>query len=238
MKSSKKTSGSVGNTTSNQLTSLREGFPASLFPMLEEEKEQKMTVISVRKCLELSRNLSQGGLLAKTLLSSSVWMMAKHLKTYSLIWQTKAIGRKRILFQLAVSEPDTEETGCGLLPTVQHSEAFKAAKNSNQNSLTRMALRGELVPIPTNSMITYQDFIQAKYHSKKRPKYSMIPTPSARDWKSSNASEKTMNKNSRPLNEFVTWGSSGKLNPEWVEWLMGYPKSWTELKESQASETR
>jgi|TARA_R100001086_G_scaffold232093_1_gene153087 hypothetical protein len=24
---------------------------------------------------------------------------------------------------------------------------------------------------------------------------------------------------------------SGKLNPTWVEWLMGYPKGWTELKD-------
>ena len=23
---------------------------------------------------------------------------------------------------------------------------------------------------------------------------------------------------------------SGQLNPEWVEWLMGYPIGWTELK--------
>ena len=24
---------------------------------------------------------------------------------------------------------------------------------------------------------------------------------------------------------------TGKLNPEWVEWLMGYPEGWTELKD-------
>ncbi|MGB1917900.1 MAG: hypothetical protein ACPHO0_09550, partial [Luminiphilus sp.] len=25
--------------------------------------------------------------------------------------------------------------------------------------------------------------------------------------------------------------ASGTLNPTWVEWLMGYPKEWTELKD-------
>jgi hypothetical protein len=25
-------------------------------------------------------------------------------------------------------------------------------------------------------------------------------------------------------------GNGGKLNPEWVEWLMGWPLGWTDLK--------
>ena len=48
--------------------------------------------------------------------------------------------------------------------------------------------------------------------------------------------------NSRPgnLNEKVAkddkkeWvENGGSLNPEWVEWLMGYPKGWTDLKPSE-----
>ncbi len=56
------------------------------------------------------------------------------------------------------------------------------------------------------------------------------PTPSARDWKSSNASPETMKKNARPLNETVTRGAGGALNPMWVEWLMGWPLGWTALE--------
>jgi hypothetical protein len=56
------------------------------------------------------------------------------------------------------------------------------------------------------------------------------PTPSARDWKSSNASPDTMERNSRPLNETVTDGAGGSLNPTWVEWLMGFPPGWTDLE--------
>ena len=55
------------------------------------------------------------------------------------------------------------------------------------------------------------------------------PTPCARDWKSSNASKETMSKNARPLNETVTNGAGGQLNPTWVEWLMGWPLGWTDL---------
>lgn len=28
-------------------------------------------------------------------------------------------------------------------------------------------------------------------------------------------------------------GNGGKLNPTWVEWLMGYPLNWTKIKESE-----
>ena len=58
------------------------------------------------------------------------------------------------------------------------------------------------------------------------------PTPSARDWRSGKASDATLTRNSRPLNEAVTGGTagSGALNPTWVEWLMGFPLGWTDLE--------
>lgn len=42
-----------------------------------------------------------------------------------------------------------------------------------------------------------------------------------------NGSKSQMKRNTLPLNAEV----GGKLNPEWVEWLMGYPIGWTELKD-------
>ena len=51
-------------------------------------------------------------------------------------------------------------------------------------------------------------------------------TPTARDWKSGKASQATHDKNSRPLSEQI----GGSLNPTWVEWLMGWPLGWTDLK--------
>lgn len=53
------------------------------------------------------------------------------------------------------------------------------------------------------------------------------PTPAGRDWRSGGASEKTMQKNARPLSETVTGGKPGQLNPDWVEWMMGWPIGWT-----------
>lgn len=57
---------------------------------------------------------------------------------------------------------------------------------------------------------------------KKTPE--KVATPTARDWKSGKASQATMERNSRPLSEQV----GGNLNPQWVEWLMGWPIGWTE----------
>jgi hypothetical protein len=88
-----------------------------------------------------------------------------------------------------------------------------------------------------------------------------FPTPTTRDWRSGKASQATMEKNSRPLNEVVMWRTpsasivepkksvvkltgrtpqdpqvgladqvGGKLNPMWVEWLMGFPLGWTDLR--------
>jgi hypothetical protein len=53
-------------------------------------------------------------------------------------------------------------------------------------------------------------------------------TPMARDWRPGKASEETLSKNSRPLNEQVEAINHGPLNPAWDECLMGFPPGWTD----------
>jgi hypothetical protein len=50
-------------------------------------------------------------------------------------------------------------------------------------------------------------------------------TPTARDWRSDKASQATMERNSRPLSEQI----GGSLNPDWVEWLMNWPITWSSI---------
>lgn len=71
------------------------------------------------------------------------------------------------------------------------------------------------------------------------------PTPTTRDWKSGEASEETMNRNARPLSEIASHfslpapptsthggkspsGSTRRLNPDFVDWLMGLIPGWTD----------
>jgi DNA (cytosine-5)-methyltransferase 1 len=46
--------------------------------------------------------------------------------------------------------------------------------------------------------------------------------------------EQLANRNKSNLEEVVAGevgDATGKLNPTWVEWLMGYPEGWTDLKD-------
>lgn len=61
-------------------------------------------------------------------------------------------------------------------------------------------------------------------------KAGLLPTPSARDWKSGGASQETLDRNARPLNEVITSGDASlRLSPRFVEWMMGLPANWTEI---------
>ncbi|MCQ2439415.1 MAG: hypothetical protein MJ074_06610 [Oscillospiraceae bacterium] len=53
-----------------------------------------------------------------------------------------------------------------------------------------------------------------------------FPTPTCQDAKN-NGSKSQQARNSKPLNAVA----GGALNPDWVEWLMGWPIGWTDLKQ-------
>ena len=87
-------------------------------------------------------------------------------------------------------------------------------------------------------------------------RHDLWTTPVASDWRSGHVSEKTASKNSRPLREVVLRvptptikgldsGSGARealdnaglpelkshaLNPDWEEWLMGWPVGWSSLE--------
>jgi hypothetical protein len=56
------------------------------------------------------------------------------------------------------------------------------------------------------------------------------PTPTSRDWKDGRSIGQA------PVNALLCRAvgptpENGSLNPEWVEWLMGFPSGWTDLKD-------
>jgi hypothetical protein len=63
---------------------------------------------------------------------------------------------------------------------------------------------------------------------------ALLPTVTARDWRSGKASAATLERNSRPLNETLcASGQAGSLNPEWLELFMMFPLHWTDPAKSR-----
>tara|TARA_R110002012_G_scaffold44698_1_gene119492 strand:- start:112 stop:747 length:636 start_codon:yes stop_codon:yes gene_type:complete len=64
--------------------------------------------------------------------------------------------------------------------------------------------------------------------SKLEESVAMVPTPTARDYK-----DNGLNTNYQKAKEKnrLAGTAGGSLNPTWVEWLMGYPNGWTDLKD-------
>jgi hypothetical protein len=66
----------------------------------------------------------------------------------------------------------------------------------------------------------------------------MWPTPAARDYKGGRKLETLKEAgrnetNSLPDAVNVANQEVGSLNPQWVEWLMGFPEGWTDLSSSE-----
>lgn len=72
-------------------------------------------------------------------------------------------------------------------------------------------------------------------NSRKALKKRIFPTPNAEDWKNrgnmSNPSiQRRLEIGKQITLSMVVHPTSGNLNPTWVEWLMGWPIGWTDLK--------
>jgi len=76
-----------------------------------------------------------------------------------------------------------------------------------------------------------------KYNSKLEEKIAMemYPTPTTRDYKDSTVSPSYKNRNSDslPIKMMKEGKHGGKLNPEFVEFLMGYPLNWTKIETTE-----
>ena len=214
-----------------QLTLFPEDSPANRLALPGNEEARKMTVSSGQKCSELSRKSGPLGSLVRMCLVSSVW----HSTRCYLTWEPKGTKHNALLFQLAVSMPRTEETGSQYWPTPM---ASSWGGSGHRKTLNVMVRRG---------LITEEERrnFAAGNWGKTNPELlewlmgytktftQLLPTPRMSDYKT--ASNKRFygggyyRHQLDELLECTPLGRIGLLNPEWVEWLMGYPIGWTEL---------
>jgi hypothetical protein len=148
---------------------------------------------------------------------------------------------KHLLFQLVPSTPHIDETESGLWPTIQTTDAHGhdyQYQGGNRNKKT-MTLAGMAKLYPT---MTVADVAggPTKPNSKHphSPKLAQVvkrtwPTARSSDYKGSSmhVAKKGRNPQTNSLVDAVEFPAetNGRLNPNWVEWLMGFPIGWTDL---------
>jgi hypothetical protein len=110
---------------SGQLTLFSQETLANLTVLPARDKARMMTVSSGRKLTAYWKPSDPAGLCAKMLLETSHWASMVCLLT----WNVVGTPGKRLLFQLQLSEPFTEETGYSLWPTLVASEWRGVAKD-------------------------------------------------------------------------------------------------------------
>lgn len=173
------------------------------------EKARKMTVTSGQKLLAYYRNSGPIGLLVKTLAGTSHWGST----TCYLTWKASATPRNRLLFRLVPSMLRTEETGYSLWPTPTANDGnnitFPPAAR-NWDSVPGEIMR-RFYPTPTAS----QDY---------KPIRKLAPSEK-------NGDHGTMLVGAIGEKHPELIGKS--LNPQFSEWLMGFPITWTELEPSE-----
>ncbi len=221
-----------------QLTLFREASHASLLVLPGSEKARMTTVSSGLKCSELYRKSGPLGSLVKMLLGSSVWSSTKCFLT----WRPKTTPSRRLLFQLAPSTPRIDGIGASLLGTPTASMRPRTAK-----------FRAGRAPNPAEAAFwptpTARDYKSADINPKsKRPSQKtelntaviLYPTPTTGAGLCGGAGNykqlKTLEKSGQITEEerrSMASGGGGQLNPTWVEWLMGFPIGWTDLKDSE-----
>ena len=225
---------------------------ASRFPSPGTEEARQMTVTSGRKCLESYENSGPLSSLVRMCLESSIWHSTKRLLT----WKVRVTKSNVSLFQLAVSMPRTKESGSLLWPTPSTGAAL-CGGTRNFKHLQEFANAGIITEEERRNLSqgnggkTNPEFLEwlMGYEQKFT---DLIPTPTATDYKGGCLARywKPRSQNGqvererererrgydgllRSLIEVSPFGKIGPMNPEYLEWLMGYPIGWSELSASE-----
>jgi len=226
--------------TYQQQTLFAEASLANLTVLPGSEEARKMTVTSGRNIAALLKSSDPVGLLLKMCLESEQLFSTRCYLAWKVLTTISRVplrgSRSFLVYRLAPSMPRTDGNGCSLWPTMRSNltgrvcpERVKDKFNNLESVVSR-----QMWPTPSSSMMTEQDMVQAQYAGSdpKRPKYkdALLPTPKSRDWKGQTQRGIHAQKDALPnMDRGDGRVIGGGLNPQWVEWLMGFPAGWTDL---------
>lgn len=213
-----------------------EGFPART--SVPQERATAWTASAVgsgRKWL---------GLLARFDPDSRSWRtpqcsLVEGLDEFSETWPRWGSMRNGECWERMTWEPPINENASGLLPTPVAIDAGSGRFNTSPGSSKKrptlaLMARKNLWPTPTVCWNYNRPGSSATSGMGLASAVKLIPTPVASMSKGSSPAALTR-KSGRSrehdrLDHYVMASDAGPLNPDWVEWLMGWPIGQTDLK--------
>lgn len=196
-----------------QLTLFPADSPVSPFPRLESKRGKTMIVTSGRKCFELSESCARAALSVRMYLESSRLPPGR----WSRIWSVLDITSSCLILRLRLSERGTDDQGYSSPASQMWPTPTVAGCTIASEKRINLLAAGKTTF--TSNQGVHGGVSNLREHVLARTK-GLWPTPCA-----SNAQGTHGGENGRSLRT----GSAGQLNPEWIEWLMGFPIGWTGL---------
>ena len=211
-----------------QLPLSQAAFPVSPSPPPENGRALRMNATCGRKCAALLPSCGPVGCLGKMLLASSIWGSTKR----SLTWQKRDTLFSHSYFRLAASAHGmsaSELLSSRLMfptPLASDKSTCRDAANLDvylsDNGIFRKRNRdGSIWSLSLSAAVFYLTPAASEgYRSTLKPTAFRGKSPS------SNLSAQVIHQE-QPLSE------KAALNPDWVEWLMGFPKGWTAVSSGE-----
>ena len=196
--------------------------PASPSPPRESGRAWRMNATCGRRCAALLPNCGPVGCLGKMLLASSIWGSTKR----SLTWQKRDTLFSHSYFRLAASARGmsaSELLSSRLMfptPLASDKNTCKDAANldvylSDNGIFRKRNKDGSIWSLPLSAAVYYLTPAASEgYRSTLKPEAFRDKSPAT------NLSAQIIHQE-KPLSE------KAALNPDWVEWLMGFPQGWT-----------
>ena len=188
--------------------------PASRFPLPGSGEALKMTVTSGRKCLESSESSPPLGCLEKMLLGSLTWGSNRRF----LIWKKQAMKSGLSYYLLSPSVRGMRGNGYSLPDTYPTPVASIGKMDVSTALIGRMKKTGTLKKLNSTGTL-WNPNLQMR----------VFCTPEVMGQTGTKFHEPETEEQQELFTEVVELTmKQHKINPEWVEWLMGFPMGWTD----------
>ena len=165
------------------------------------------------------------------------------LESFSETWPQWGLMRNGECWEQTTLEQTIRGTGFGFVPNgVDNfhtpnttgldggSNSRRALKKRLQNWPTPNAWDGKRGPRSEENLLNKKHQINLITAVKQAEREKLLPTPNARDWKDGKTSGNRKSPGLGVVAHQLDTQTGGQLNPTWVEWLMGWPLGWSELK--------